>query len=324
MGGDGLLLIMVTVILVLGVCNAKLSGGFYKESCPDAKRIARKITWARAATNPDLGAKLLRMHFHDCFVRGCDASILLDSDGSIEVEKDTIPNGSLSGYDVIDDIKHDLEKVCPGVVSCADILALAARDAVSFPFKKLLWKVQTGRRDGNISLASEANANLPSPFADFATLKQLFADKNLDVRDLVILSGAHTLGVAHCATFATTRLYEFNTNGDIDPSLDSSYAEVLKTKCPNPSNSETTVEMDPDSSTSFDNNYFSIVLQNKGLFQSDAALLTDTQSANIVTRLQQTNNFTQKFGNSMIKMGAIQVLTGDAGQIRTNCRLVNS
>ncbi|XP_065860132.1 peroxidase 24-like [Euphorbia lathyris] len=327
MGRDGLLFIMISVIVILEsvrVCNgAGLSDDFYKKSCPDVELIVRNITWNRAATNSVLGAKLLRMHFHDCFVRGCDASILLDSDGSEEVEKETIPNGSLTGYDVIDDIKDELERVCPGVVSCADILALAARDAVSFPFQKVLWKVQTGRRDGSVSLASEANENLPSPFADFATLKQQFLDKNLDVHDLVVLSGAHTLGVAHCATFSTTRLYEFSPNVQTDPSLDSRYANFLKTQCPNPANPSTTVEMDPRSSLSFDNNYFDILLQRKGLFTSDATLLTDPESAKIVNRLRRNNAFFNEFALSMKKMGSIQVLTGDDGEIRKNCRRVN-
>lgn len=65
-------------------------------------------------------------------MQGCDASILLDSTSGNTSEKDARPNLSLSGYEVIDDIKAKLEKECPKTVSCADIVALAARDAVSF------------------------------------------------------------------------------------------------------------------------------------------------------------------------------------------------
>ncbi|WCJ23585.1 Peroxidase superfamily protein [Euphorbia peplus] len=328
MGRDGVLLIMLSVIVILGSLRgskcAGLSDDFYTKSCPKAEWIVRNITWNRAANNSSLAAKLLRMHFHDCFVRGCDASILLDKVGSDEPEKNTIPNQSLTGYDVIDDIKEELERVCPGVVSCADILALAARDSVSFQLEKWsLWKVQTGRRDGSISSASEANENLPSPFSDFATLKQEFAKKNLNVHDLVVLSGAHTLGVAHCATFSDTRLYNFNETTATDPSLNSKYAESLKQQCPDPANPSTPVEMDPKSSNFFDNNYFDILLQNKGLLTSDATLLTDRESTAIVRRLRQNKAFLKEFADSMRKMGAIQVLTGKAGQIRKNCRRIN-
>lgn len=56
-----------------------------------------------------------------------------------------------------------------------------------------LWDVLTGRRDGNVSLASEVNGNIPSPFSDFSTLKQLFVKKGLNVNDLVALSGIYTI-----------------------------------------------------------------------------------------------------------------------------------
>jgi len=52
-----------------------------------------------------------------------------------------------------------------------------------------MWKVLTGRRDGTVSLASEALANIPSPFLNFTALQQNFANKGLSVRDLVVLSG---------------------------------------------------------------------------------------------------------------------------------------
>ncbi|NP_001312424.1 peroxidase 24-like precursor [Nicotiana tabacum] len=324
-----LLLLSFLVFLSIVVCGVSGAGNnvprknFYKNTrCPNAEQFVRDITWSKAKNDATLSAKLLRLHYHDCFVRGCDASILLDKVGTDQSEKEARPNLSLGGFDVIDDIKRQVEEKCPEIVSCADILALAARDAVSFPFKKSLWDVATGRKDGNVSFGSEVNGNLPSPFSDFATLQQLFAKKGLNVNDLVALSGAHTIGVAHCGAFSR-RLFNFTGKGDMDPSLNPTYVESLKQLCPNPANPATTVEMDPQSSTSFDSNYFNILTQNKGLFQSDAVLLTDKKSAKVVKQLQKTNTFFSEFAKSMQKMGAIEVLTGNAGEIRKSCRVRN-
>lgn len=56
-----------------------------------------------------------------------------------------------------------------------------------------MWEVLTGRRDGRVSLASEALAQLPSPFQNFTSLNQSFASKNLTAHDLVVLSGKNLL-----------------------------------------------------------------------------------------------------------------------------------
>ena len=56
--------------------------------------------------------------------------MLLDNSSSIVSEKGSNPNrNSLRGFEVVDQIKAALEAACPGTVSCADILALAARDS---------------------------------------------------------------------------------------------------------------------------------------------------------------------------------------------------
>lgn len=63
---------------------------------------------------------------------------MLDSTTNNTAEKEAVPNLSLGGFDVIDEIKTQLEETCPGVVSCADILALVTRDSVSFQVTILL------------------------------------------------------------------------------------------------------------------------------------------------------------------------------------------
>ncbi|KAJ8636510.1 hypothetical protein MRB53_010777 [Persea americana] len=319
-----LFLVSVVVFGTLGGCNGgQLTKNFYKKSCPLAEDIVKNIIWKHVANNSALPAKLLRMHFHDCFVRGCEGSVLLNSTANNTAEKDATPNLSLAGFDVIDEVKAQLETTCPGVVSCADILALSARDSVSFQFNKSMWKVWTGRRDGTVSLASEALASIPSPFSNFTTLKQDFADKGLNATDLVVLSGAHTIGVGHCNLFSN-RLYNFTGKGDADPSLNSTYAAFLKTKCPSLSDNTTTVEMDPQSSLSFDSHYYTNLKLHQGLFQSDAALLTNDDASNIVDELRDSDDFFTEFAESMRRMGAIGVLTGSAGEIREKCSVVNS
>ncbi|KAM1086764.1 hypothetical protein ACFX2H_012320 [Malus domestica] len=253
-----------------------------------------------------MAPKLLRMHYHDCFVRGCDASLLLDSTSGNPAEKEAIQNSNIRGYEVIDEIKTRLEDECPGIVSCADIVAL---------FGRPMWQVLTGRKDGKVSLSSEASINLPSAGANFTTLYQQFIGLGLNIIDLVALSGAHTIGVAHCAVFQ--RRLNVTGKGDIDPTLDPEYAEFVRTQCTNPG---VAVALDANSSASFDSHYFAGLRQNKGLLRSDAALLTDRRSAHIVRRFEKFPVFMTYFGNSMKKMGSIGVITReeDGGEIRKN------
>ncbi|XP_072953903.1 peroxidase 3-like [Typha angustifolia] len=320
------LLILLAVSLASFVSSSQAAGlqhNFYKKSCPKAEEITQEIIWNHVESNPALPAKFLRLFFHDCFVRGCDASVLIDSTTGNPAEKDAGPNKSLAGFEVIDKVKTAVEKACPETVSCADIVALAARDSVSFQFKKSLWQVQTGRRDGTISKLSEANASIPSPFSDFATLVKDFSNNGLSVQDLVVLSGAHTIGVGHC-NFFSKRLYNFTGKNDADPSLSPSYAAFLKTKCTSLSDNTTKVPMDPGSSTTFDPHYYANLKQNQGLFQSDAALLTNSRASNLVDKLTNSDDFFNAFKNSIKRMGQVGVLTGAAGEIRKNCRVVNS
>ncbi|XP_028762280.1 uncharacterized protein LOC114720755 [Neltuma alba] len=302
----------------------KLRKNFYRRaSCPQAEDIIKTRTTQLVSSNPALPAQLLRLHFHDCFVRGCDASVLLSSTANNTAERDSIPNLTLKGFEAIDDIKATVEAQCPEVVSCSDILALATRDAVSIPFKNPLWDVPTGRRDGRVSISQEALINIPAPFFNFTQLRTIFTRKGLTLHELVVLSGAHTIGTAHCNTFSR-RLFNFTGKGDQDPSLDPKYAEFLKSKCKGLSDTTTAVEMDPNSSTTFNSSYYSNLVQNKGLFQSDAALLTDKQATKTANELIDEKSFLTEFAQAMKRLGNIEVLTGNSGEIRKKCSVVNS
>ncbi|KAF8409510.1 hypothetical protein HHK36_005586 [Tetracentron sinense] len=318
-----LFLQLVVVLFVSDLANGYgLQLGFYKKTCPNAEDIVRKTTAQYISRAPTLAAPLLRLHFHDCFVRGCEGSVLLNSTKNNQAEKVAFPNLSLRGFQVIDGVKSAVEKVCPGVVSCADILALVARDAVLM-LKGPFWEVPTGRRDGRVSSAKEALTNLPPPFANITQLKTMFLGKGLSVKDLVVLSGGHTIGNSHCSSFSN-RLYNFTGKGDTDPKLDSNYIVKLKSKC-KPGDLTTIVEMDPGSFKTFDEDYYTLVAKRRGLFESDAALLDDSETKAYVKLQTATygSTFLKDFSESMVNMGKIQVLTGMAGEIRKHCALVN-
>ncbi|PRQ35519.1 putative peroxidase [Rosa chinensis] len=170
---------------------------------------------------------------------------------------------------VIDDIKTALENVCPGVVSCAEIVALASQILVSENGGPT-WEVQLGRRDSRTANRAGTTA-IPGPRETLAQITKKFTDAGLDSTDLVALSGAHTFGRARCSTFVH-RLYNFSGTGNPDPSLDTTYLETLRQTCPEGGDGGTLANLDPSTPNGFDNNY-STNLQNKqGLLQTDQEL----------------------------------------------------
>lgn len=305
--------------------NAQLQVGFYQSSCPLAELVVKNEVRKAFISNTGMAAGLIRMHFHDCFVRGCDGSVLIDSTPSSKAEKDSPANNpSLRGFEVIDNAKARLENLCPNVVSCADILAFAARDSVEIT-AGLGYDVPAGRRDGRISVDTEASANLPGPRSDVNQLTRAFTNKGLTQEEMVTLSGAHTIGRSHCTSFSN-RLYSFNTTQSQDPNLDSVYAAQLTQQCPQGStNPNLVVPMDPPTPAIMDTSYYAGILANRGLFTSDQTLLADGVTANeVVQNARSPFLWKKKFAAAMVKMGTIGVVTGNAGEIRVNCRVINN
>uniref|UniRef100_A0A7C9E587 Peroxidase n=1 Tax=Opuntia streptacantha TaxID=393608 RepID=A0A7C9E587_OPUST len=299
---------------------AKLRVGFYKTSCPQAETIVQQAVQARFGVDKSVTAALLRMHFHDCFVRGCDASILLDSIGNNQAEKASGPNLTVREFELIDQIKSQLEAACPQTVSCADIVTLATRDAVALAGGPQ-YNAPTGRRDGLVSRASEVN--VPGPTFTVSQARQAFGARGLTLNDMVVLLGGHSVGVAHCSFFQD-RLSNFLGTGGPDPTMDQNLVSTLKGTCGSNPNVDPTAFLDQNTSFVLDNQYYNQILNNKGLLQIDQELALDKSSSKMVSNLAANNAlFGQSFAKAMIKMGNIQVLEGNAGEIRKNCRVVN-
>ncbi|KAH9319580.1 hypothetical protein KI387_021349, partial [Taxus chinensis] len=305
--------------------NGQASGlkvGYYRHTCPQAESIVKKTVSKALEADPTLAAPLIRMHFHDCFVRGCDGSILIDSTPGNRAEKESPANfPSLRGFEVIDEAKRDIESTCPQVVSCADIIAFAARDS-AYKAGKINWQVPAGRRDGRISKEEEIIGNLPPPFFNVQQLTDLFAQKGLSQEDMVTLSGAHSIGVSHCSSFRD-RLYNINNTGLQDPTLDAQLARRLRLTCPPADTPDPTVALEPITPTKLDNRYYSQLHRNRGLLTSDQTLLANPSTRTMVnTIIKSPSIWRNKFGEAMVRMGSIQVSTGSQGEIRRNCRIV--
>ncbi|KAL4591734.1 hypothetical protein LXL04_004705 [Taraxacum kok-saghyz] len=298
-----------------------LQHGFYNGKCrtSDVEDIVRRTVYSKFLTNRNIAPALLRMQFHDCFVNGCDASILLDGPNS---EKTAPPNLSVRGYDVIDAAKTAVEKICPGIVSCADIIIMATRDVVSFS-GGARYRIQTGRRDGLVSLAQNT-LTLPPPSSSVTNAIRSFNLKGLTATDMIYLLGGHTIGIAHCSLFQD-RLYNFKNTGKPDPTMELGLLTSLKSKCPQNATVDGTANLDqnPFSSRVVDKSFYSQIMMGRGLLKFDQDLASDRLSKSKVATIAGSSDFNARFGQAMVKMGAIQVLTGRQGQVRKSCRAVN-
>lgn len=243
--------------------------------------------------------------------------------GKAAAEKESGVNfPSLRGFEVIDEAKAKIEALCPGTVSCADILAFAARDS-ALKTGWIGYDVPSGRRDGRVSLSSEVVLNLPPPFFSASQLRDNFKAKGLSLDEMVTLSGAHSIGVSHCSSFAN-RLSGFNATFNQDPSLDGKYAAFLKTKCPASGNSDPVVNNDVLTPTTLDNKYYVNLQYHKGLLTSDQTLFDSSLTKKlVVNNVKYGSAWGKKFAAAMLRMGNIEVLTGKQGEIRRHCRFVN-
>ncbi|XP_073152366.1 peroxidase 43-like [Henckelia pumila] len=314
--------VLIVILTLVRISQGQLQVGFYANTCPDVEAIVTGVVREAVASDQTAAPALLRLHFHDCFVQGCEGSILIDN-GSPADEKNAFEHQGVRGFDVIEKAKSQLESACPGVVSCADIVALAARDAIVLA-KGPSYEVETGRRDGMVSDTKMAD-NMPDVSDSIQKLKHKFLEKGLTEKDLVILSAAHTIGTTACF-FMTSRLYTFSGSAGSDPSIIPEFLPELKSKCPQNGDVNVRLPMDRGSGDTFDNQILQNIRGGFAVLQSDASLYQDEATQSVVDSYFESSSatsapsFEADFADSIVKLGRIGVLTGSEGKIRAVCK----
>ncbi|KAL2612380.1 hypothetical protein R1flu_024072 [Riccia fluitans] len=321
--GPGVCLSFALLILFVsqssGVQGA-LDVNYYITKCPMVETVVRQWLVANVFTDPTGPAALIRLVFHDCAVNGCDGSVLLDSQPGIQSELDSDGNFGIRDIRFIDSIKAAVELVCPGVVSCTDILALAARDCVSLTGGPMIT-IPLGRKDGRRASNLAADRQLPPADISVPAFLSEFSRMGMSPKEAVAIIGAHTVGVGHCVN-VLNRLYPQQ-----DPTLSPMMAGQLITSCPT-SNAQLlnnlTILANDLTNFVFDNQYFRDIQAGRGLFTIDSNLGLHPITAPIVNgfALNQADFF-QTFSAAFVKMTATGVLLDGQGEVRTNCHRVN-
>ncbi|OEL38085.1 putative Peroxidase 48 [Dichanthelium oligosanthes] len=328
--------------------------GFYDETCPDAEELVSSTVRKLYHADPNVAAALVRLFFHDCFihvrtnklrarlliicdahartrqdavfswtrVQGCDASVLLDRvDDGRKSERDAGPNQSLRGFGAIEAIKQRVEAACPGTVSCADILALAARDSLVLVGGPA-YPVLTGRRDSAQSFYYDVSGNIPAPNATYAMTLDAFARRGFTERETVALLGAHSIGKVRCRFFMD-RIYNFAGTGAPDGSIDPDMVGEMRAVCGG--DGAAPMELGyyrQGREVGFGAHYYAKLLDGRGILRADQQLTAGSTVRWVRAYASGAHGeevFREDFAHAMVKLSALAPLTGSDGQVRISC-----
>ncbi|MQL86817.1 hypothetical protein Taro_019343 [Colocasia esculenta] len=186
------------------------------------------------------------------------------------------------------------------------------------------YSVVLGRKDSLVSRADRVEGHLPRPNNTVSLLIALFAQRGFSAQELVALSGAHTVGFAHCKEFAGRMGLE--ASGKVDPTVNPRYADGIKKACADYAHRPTiAVFNDLMTPNKFDNMYFQNILRGLGLLASDQALASDPRTRPFV-QLYAANQtaFFNDFVRAIEKLSVYGVKIGRFGEVRRRCDQFNS
>ncbi|KAG6511921.1 peroxidase 21-like [Zingiber officinale] len=302
-----------------GIGDLKLN--YYSKSCPKAEQIVKQEVVKLYNEHGNTAVSWVRNLFHDCMVESCDASLLLETTTSIVSEQSKDRSFGMRNFKYVTTIKEALERECPATVSCADIIALSAREGVVMLGGPYI-PMKTGRRDSKQSHADVIDKFIPNHNDSMALVLSRFKSLGIDAERTVALLGVHSVGRVHCVNLVG-RLYP-----TVDPTIDPEYAKYLLYRCPSPNPDPEAVlysRNDRETPMIIDNMYYKNLLNHKGLLKVDQQLLSYPATAQFVKLMAADNShFYDQFGKAMLSMSENNPLTGNEGEVRRDCRFVNA
>ncbi|KAE8731574.1 Peroxidase 21 [Hibiscus syriacus] len=313
--------LLLPLLLQLYSAESDLQLNYYAQSCPNAEEIIKQQVIKLYNKHGNTAVSWVRNLFHDCIVKSCDASLLLETVNGVESEQKSDRSFGMRNFKYVKTIKEALEAECPMTVSCADIVSLSARDGIVLLGGPRI-EMKTGRKDSKESYFSEVENSIPNHNDSIQSVLSRFRSIGIDTEGTVALLGAHSVGRVHCVNLVH-RLYP-----NVDPTLDPDYAEYLKGRCLSPNPDPESVlysRNDRETPMIIDNMYYKNLLKHKGLLMIDQQLTSDPTTSTFVEKMAADNGyFHDQFARAVMLLSENDPLTGDAGEIRKDCRYVNS
>ncbi|KAI5588110.1 hypothetical protein BDE02_05G074400 [Populus trichocarpa] len=246
---------------------------------------------------PESAAGALRIFSQDCFVEGCDASVIKQH---CKIRKGCRNKPVFIWKCFLLAIflaKKAVESHCPRVVTCADVLAIVTRDSYNEPLR---FEVQMGRRDGPDGLVSEASRVAGNILHANDSLS---SNLTLPIQRVIYPRHGSPLGRCLSLLGVMSRIYSCSLSFDVDPNMNQNHAKEFR---------ETFPEENFDPTKGF------------GLLGTDR-LASDPRTqvyVNLMANYQEL--FYSHFITATIRLGITGVKTGNEGEIRQDCGSFNN
>ncbi|MBA0776722.1 hypothetical protein Gotri_011680 [Gossypium trilobum] len=312
--------LLLTLLSQFYSVESELQLNYYAESCPNAEEIIKQQVIKLYNKHGNTAVSWVRNLFHDCMVKSCDASLLLRRVKGMESEQESYRSFGMRNFKYINTIKEAVEKECPMTVSCADIVALSARDGILMLGGPRI-EMRSGRKDSKQSYLTEVQNAIPNHNDTIDLVLARFQSIGIDTPGTVALLGAHSVGRVHCVNLVH-RLYP-----TVDPTLDPEHAEYLKRRCPTPDPDPKAVlysRNDLETPMILDNMFYKNLLKHKGLLTVDQQLTSHPLTSPLVEKMAADNGyFHDQFARAVLLLSENNPLNEDQGEIRKDCRYVN-